>query len=279
MRPGYKNKEKNTEFMRSPKKTADRPTGKSTVRPAGKPLRGTSKKAGGAGRVRKTLWRLILLLLLALAGYELYVAGMIVYWRSHTPGPSSFMEARLAQMRLTDPEVQLQQAWVPYARISPSLKRAVIASEDSKFVSHHGFDWDGIKAALNQDLEAGEAVRGGSTITQQLAKNAFLSASRTPWRKAQEAIATVMFEHLLSKHRIYELYLNQIEWGNGIFGAEAAARHYFGVSAAHLSRQQAARLAAMVPAPRYYDRHRNTAWLRKKTSIILARIPMVRIPR
>lgn len=256
-----------------------RSTKKTTARPAGKPPRGTHKKARSAGGLKKILWRLALLLFLLLAAYELYVAGMIVYWRSHTPGPSSFMTARLAQMRETDPEARLRQAWVPYARISVNLKRAVIASEDTKFVSHHGFDWDGIKAALNQDLEAGEPMRGGSTITQQLAKNAFLSASRTPWRKAQEAVATVLLEHLLSKHRIYELYLNQIEWGNGIFGVEAAARHYFGVSAASLSRQQAARLAAMVPAPRYYDRHRNTAWLRRKTAIILARMPMVRIPR
>jgi monofunctional biosynthetic peptidoglycan transglycosylase len=121
-------------------------------------------------------------------------------------------------------------------------------------------------------------VAGGSTISQQLAKNLFTTGSRTPWRKAQEAVATVMLEAVLDKRRILELYLNVIEWGEGVFGAEAAARHYFGTGAASLTPEQAARLAAMVPNPRFYDRNRQAPWLEKKTRILLARMPSSEVP-
>ncbi|MGH8711657.1 MAG: monofunctional biosynthetic peptidoglycan transglycosylase, partial [Burkholderiales bacterium] len=124
----------------------------------------------------------------------------------------------------------------------------------------------------------GKVVAGGSTISQQLAKNLFLSSTRTPWRKAEEALITLMLEHMMDKRRILEIYLNTIEWGNGVFGAEAAAWHYYGVSASALSREQAARLAAMVPKPRFYDRNRNTPWLNRKTGIILERMNMVEAP-
>jgi monofunctional biosynthetic peptidoglycan transglycosylase len=159
------------------------------------------------------------------------------------------------------------------------LKRAVIASEDAKFVDHEGFDWEGIEKAYEKNLKKGKLVAGGSTISQQLAKNLFLNSKRTPWRKGEEAIITLMLENLLSKQRILEIYLNVIEWGNGVFGAEAASRHYFKTTAAGLSREQAAKLAAMVPNPRFYDDHRNTRYLNRRTATILARMRMSELPK
>jgi monofunctional biosynthetic peptidoglycan transglycosylase len=167
---------------------------------------------------------------------------------------------------------------VPYARISPHLKRAIVAAEDARFVEHEGFDWDAIDKALEKNRERGKVVAGASTISQQLAKNLFLSPSRTPWRKGQEAIITVMVERVMDKRRILEVYLNVIEWGEGVFGAEAAARHYFGTGAATVGPEAAARLAAMVPNPRFYDRNRSTRWLMRKTQTILARMPAAELP-
>ena len=131
---------------------------------------------------------------------------------------------------------------------------------------------------MEKNRKKGKVVAGASTISQQLAKDLFLSADRTPWRKGQEALITVMIEQVMDKRRILEIYLNVIEWGEGIFGAEAAARHYYGASAATLGAEPSARLAAMVPNPRFYDRNRNTAWLSKKTEIILARMPQAELP-
>jgi monofunctional biosynthetic peptidoglycan transglycosylase len=167
---------------------------------------------------------------------------------------------------------------VPYEKISGNLKRAVVAAEDAKFVDHEGFDWEAIEKALEKNKQKGKVVRGGSTISQQLAKNLFLSGHRTVLRKGQEALITVMIERLWDKRRILEVYLNVIEWGDGVFGAEAAARHYYGTSAASLPPEASARLAAMVPNPRFYDRNRNTAWLQKKTGMILARMPAAELP-
>ncbi|MGH8729163.1 MAG: monofunctional biosynthetic peptidoglycan transglycosylase [Burkholderiales bacterium] len=175
-------------------------------------------------------------------------------------------------------KAKIKHEWTPYEKTSTNLKRALIAAEDSRFLDHQGFDWEGIERAIEKNLQEGEIVAGGSTISQQLAKNLFLSARRTPWRKAQEAIITVMIEGLMSKRRILEIYMNVIEWGDNVFGAEAAARHYFSVSARDLSEAQAARLAAMVPRPRFYDRNRSTRWLTRKTQIILARMPLVAVP-
>ena len=157
-----------------------------------------------------------------------------------------------------------------------ALKRAVVAAEDAKFVDHEGFDWDGIERALEKNQKKGRIVAGGSTITQQLAKNLFLSPRRSYVRKVEEAIITVMLEAMLDKRRILELYLNVIEWGNGVFGAEAAARRYFGISAAQLSPEQAARLAAMAPNPRFYERNQGAPGLNRKIGIILARMPVGR---
>ncbi len=188
------------------------------------------------------------------------------------------MENRLEVIQEKNPDAGLKYKWVDYAKISNHLKRAVIASEDSKFVNHEGFDWEGIEKAYEKNLKKGKLVAGGSTISQQLAKNLFLSSKRTPWRKGEEVVITLMLEKMLSKQRILEIYLNVIEWGNGVFGAEAAARHYFKVSAGGLSKTQAAKLAAMVPNPRFYDAHRSTRYLYRRTATIQARMRFVEIP-
>jgi monofunctional biosynthetic peptidoglycan transglycosylase len=202
-----------------------------------------------------------------------------VWWmKDHDPEMTSFMESRLDAIRAKRPEAKLQHTWVPYDRISGHLKRAIVAAEDARFVDHEGFDWDAIEKAMEKNRRQGKVVMGASTISQQLAKNLFLSAEKTPWRKGQEALITVMIERVMDKRRILEIYLNVIEWGEGVFGAEAAARHYFGASAAALGPEQAARLAAIVPNPRYYDRIRSTAWIDRKTRIILARMPAAELP-
>ncbi|MDN0084463.1 monofunctional biosynthetic peptidoglycan transglycosylase [Crenobacter sp. SG2305] len=217
-------------------------------------------------------------LLAALLLYNLWIFGHIVYWRYNNPSVSSFMTEQLAVLKEDDPDAELRQRWVPYDRISANLKRAIVAAEDAKFVDHEGFDWDGIEAAFQKNLKQGRIVAGGSTISQQLAKNLFLSSKKTPWRKAEEAVITVMLEAVMDKRRIFEIYLNVIEWGNGVFGAEAASHHYFRTSAAGLSTGQAAKLAAMVPNPRYYDDHRNARGLAKKTRIIAARMRYADVP-
>ena len=226
---------------------------------------------------RSWLWRAVLALVLLLLAYQAWIFLHVWWWVDHNPDSSAFMEDRLEVMQDKNPDAELRHKWVPYSRISRHLKRAVIAAEDAKFVDHEGFDWEGIQKAYDKNLKKGKIVAGGSTISQQLAKNLFLSTRRTPWRKLEETLITVMLENLMSKRRILEIYLNVIEWGNGVLGAEAAARHYFKVSAAGLGAEQAARLAAMVPNPRYYDRHRGARGLARKTGIILARMPMVEV--
>jgi monofunctional glycosyltransferase len=167
---------------------------------------------------------------------------------------------------------------VRYDRISANLKRAVIVAEDAKFADHEGFDLEGIQRAMERNRHRGQAVAGGSTISQQLAKNLLLSGERTYLRKAQEALITLMLESVMDKERIFELYLNVAEWGEGLFGCEAAARHYFGVSSAALSPEQSARLAAMLPRPRFYDRNRDTVYLANYSTRILARMPAAQLP-
>lgn len=208
----------------------------------------------------------------------LWVVGHIAWWRSHPPGETSFMAQRMEEARAKNPNATLRYQWVDGARIAPALKRAVIAAEDAKFVDHEGFDWDGIERAFEKNQKRGRIVAGGSTITQQLAKNLFLSPDRSYFRKGQEAVITLLLEALLSKQRILELYLNVIEWGNGVFGAEAAARRYFGIGAAQLSVEQAARLAAMAPNPRFYERNPGAPGLNRKIRIIIARMPAAELP-
>ena len=230
----------------------------------------------------KTLSRWLKWSLLAIAGvfflWQLWLLAWVLLWSWVNPGETRFMEIRLAELRQKNPQAQLKQQWVPYERISPHLKRAIIAAEDAKFVDHEGFDWEGMQKAIEKNQKRGRTVAGGSTISQQLAKNLFLTPTKSYFRKVEEAIITLMLEGLWSKRRIFEVYLNVIEWGNGVFGAEAAARHYFNTSAAQLGPEQAARLAGMVPNPRYYDRNRSAPGLGRKAAIILGRMPGAEVP-
>jgi monofunctional biosynthetic peptidoglycan transglycosylase len=222
--------------------------------------------------------RILLALVALIVIYQLWVFVCIWWWVDHNPSDSAFMSARRDTLQEKTPHVILRHQWVPYERISVNLKRAVIAAEDAKFVDHEGFDWEGIQKALEKNERKGRVVAGGSTISQQLAKNLFLSGRRTPWRKAEEAVITIMLEKMMDKRRILEMYLNVIEWGEAVFGCEAAARHYYGVSAASVGPEQAAKLAAMVPNPRFYDRNRNARGLQRKTGIILARMNYAEVP-
>jgi monofunctional biosynthetic peptidoglycan transglycosylase len=229
-------------------------------------------------RVWRWAARIVLLLIAAVVVYQFWILGSVVWWIWFNPSTSAFMEDRLVVLQQKNPDAILRHEWVPYERISVHLKRAMIAAEDAKFLDHEGFDWDAIQKAYEKNLKKGKVVAGGSTISQQLAKNLFLSGRRTPWRKAEEALITLMLENVMSKRRIFEIYLNIIEWGDGVFGAQAAARYYYGTSAANLGPEQAARLAAMVPKPRFYDRVRETPLLERRTAIILDRMYQVQVP-
>jgi monofunctional glycosyltransferase len=222
-------------------------------------------------------WALVALFV-ALFAWHAYVAAVIWWWRDHPPRETAFMAYRMAELREKNPKAELRYRFVPYDRIATNLKRAMIAAEDSHFVEHEGFDWDGIQQALTKNQKKGRIVAGGSTITQQLAKNLFLSPVRSYVRKAEEAVITLMLEAILDKQRIFELYLNVIEWGSGVFGAEAAAQRYFGTTAARLAPEQAARLAAMAPNPRFYERNQGAPGLNRKIGIILARMPAAELP-
>src|SRR5882672_6238816 len=213
-----------------------------------------------------------------LAIYEFWFLAQILYWVEHNPATTNVMDSRLDALRQKDPKAGLEQKWIPYHRISNELKRAIIIAEDAKFVDHDGFDWEGIQRALEKNQRRGKVVAGGSTITQQLAKNLFLSGERSLVRKAQEAILASMLEATMSKRRIFEIYLNVVEWGESVFGAEAAARHYFGADAATLDSAQAARLAAMLPRPRYYDRNRDSPYLINYSDSILVQMDAAQIP-
>ncbi|MQM30272.1 MAG: monofunctional biosynthetic peptidoglycan transglycosylase [Candidatus Accumulibacter phosphatis] len=230
--------------------------------------------------IRLGVWlkRLLLAVIGLLLLLQFWLFGWVLWWNWVNPESTRFMEIRRAELRVADAQAQLQQRWIAYGQISANLKRAIVAAEDGKFLDHEGFDWQGIQNAIETNQKKGRVVAGGSTISQQLAKNLFLSPAKTPLRKAEEAIITLMLETVWSKQRILEVYLNVIEWGSGVFGAEAAARHYFGISASQLSAEQAARLAAMVPRPRFYDRNRNAPALLAKSDIILARMRSAAVP-
>jgi monofunctional biosynthetic peptidoglycan transglycosylase len=204
--------------------------------------------------------------------------GWVLWWKYADPGMTHFMAIRLDELREKNPQAELKRSWVAYERVSVHLKRAVIAAEDDKFVDHEGFDWEGMQKAMEKNQKKGKVVAGGSTISQQLAKNLFLSPSKTPWRKAQEAAITLMLETCWDKRRILEVYLNSVEWGEGIFGAEAAARHYFGVGAGQLGAEQAARLAVMLPAPRRYEKNPYSAFVNGRTTLILGRMQYSEVP-
>ncbi|MDD3328641.1 MAG: monofunctional biosynthetic peptidoglycan transglycosylase [Zoogloea sp.] len=196
----------------------------------------------------------LLAVVLLFVAYQLWLLGHVLWWKWVPPAETSFMSLRLDELTSGKPDAELHYRWVPYDKISIHLKRAVIAAEDDKFIDHEGFDWEGIQKAIEKNQKKGRMVAGGSTISQQLAKNLFLSPSRSYFRKAEEAIITVMIEALWDKRRILEVYLNVVEWGNGIFGCEAAAQRYYRIPAAQLAPAQAARLAVMLPNPRKYEK-------------------------
>ncbi len=229
-------------------------------------------------RLFRWMWYAVALSLATVIAVQFWFIVHIWYWAGHNPEMTAFMASRMEKLRENDPRAVLRHQWVPYNRISMHLKRAIVAAEDAKFLDHEGFDWDAIQKAYEKNLKKHKVVAGGSTISQQLAKNLFLSGERTWWRKLQEAAITVMIETIMTKRRILEIYLNVIEWGNGVFGAEAAARYHFGVAAAALTPEQAARLAAIVPSPRRYGPARETAYLQRRTEIIRARMPAAAVP-
>lgn len=217
-------------------------------------------------------------LVLVVAGLQAWFYAQILYLNAFDPASTAFMERRLEALREKNPKAALRRQWVPYERISVHLKRAVVAAEDAKFLDHEGFDWEAIQKAISRNEKRGRVVAGASTISQQLAKNLFLSGDRSYLRKGQEAVITWMLEHTMSKRRILELYLNVAEWGEGLFGAEAAARHHFGVPASSLTPAQAAWLASILPSPRRYERGRVTPYLAGRVSTIYARMDSAQIP-
>jgi len=202
----------------------------------------------------------------------------ILWWAREAPASTAIMERRLEQLHAKNPRATLRHQWVPYESISIQLKRAVVAAEDAKFIEHEGFDWEAIQKAMEKNERKGRVVAGASTISQQLAKNLFLSGERSWVRKAQEAVITAMLEQAMSKRRILELYLNFAEWGEGVFGAEAAAHYHFGISARFLDEEQAAYLAATLPSPRRYDRGHRTPYIESRMDTIRERMPKVQVP-
>jgi monofunctional biosynthetic peptidoglycan transglycosylase len=188
------------------------------------------------------------------------------------PATTAFMELRVREAASDDRKLAIRQRWVPYGRISPFLKRAVVVTEDAAFFDHDGIDLDEIRASLERNWEEGRFVRGASTITQQLAKNLYLSPSRNPVRKLRELFITRRLEASLTKRRILEIYLNVIEWGDGIFGCEAASRAYFGKSAADLTREEAALLAGAIINPRELSPARPGRRLLRRQQIVLRRM-------
>jgi len=242
------------------------------------------------------LLRLTVLAGLCLLALQLTFAGRILAMRWVDPASTTFQRSEAWRLLTTHGQIEWSQEWVDDAQISAQLKRAVIASEDAAFASHTGVDWASLEKAWdrNQRAEARAEARaqklppgsrkvepkvvGGSTITQQLAKNLFLSGERTVLRKAQEFVITLTLEGLLPKRRILEIYLNSVEWGEGLFGAQAAARHYFRVAAQRLGVDQAARLAVMLPAPKRFEKRPGSEYLISRSATIAARMGAVELP-
>ncbi len=248
------------------------------------------------------LWRWLGWLLAATVALQLFFAARIALLAYVDPQSTTFQRSELFRLA-TDAQQPLawRRQWRPYAQISDHLKRAVIASEDARFARHSGIEWDAIRkawqrnteaeqraaaaemAAAGADDEAGarapnKKIYGGSTITQQLAKNLLLSPERSYLRKGQELLLSLLLEALLSKPRILEIYLNNVEWGRGVFGAEAAARHYFKKSAADLTGLEAARLAVMLPRPRYFERLPNSTYLARRARLITRWMETTELP-
>lgn len=228
--------------------------------------------------LRKYIWWIVAAPFVLIFLIQLCFFAQIGWWKYYNPSSTSFMRTQLAELQKKKPNAKLKHQWVPYRRISNNLKRAVIAAEDSTFSEHEGVDWEAMLKAYEKNAKKGKVVAGGSTITQQLAKNLFLSGSRSYVRKVQEIIITYMLEFWLDKERILEIYLNVVEFGTGVFGAEAAARHYYQVPAAALTPEQAARLAVLLPRPRVYGKLPHSEYLARRTELILHRMNQVELP-
>jgi monofunctional biosynthetic peptidoglycan transglycosylase len=254
-------------------------------------------------------WRALvhwaMLMVVAFMALQLYFVGRIALMAWVDPQSSSFERSEAWRLSTETGHLRWRQQWVPYAQLSDHLKRAVIASEDGAFVNHDGVEWEAMEKAWQKNAKAEEKVQaqvkkatekavqkpnaaiklpkppkiiGGSTITQQLAKNLFLSGERTLLRKGQEFVLTLLLEALLDKQRILELYLNHVEWGEGVFGAEAASQHYYRKSAVQLSAYEAARLAVMLPRPRYFEKLPNSTYLSSRAQTIAARMRDAELP-
>ncbi len=237
----------------------------------------------------KSLWRWIWLCVLALLALQLYFVARIATMAVVAPQSTAFERSEAWRVVTEKGELRWRQQWVDYAQISDHLKRAVIASEDDGFSQHDGVDWEALEKAWAKNAKAEQRAEqkkttkppkivGGSTITQQLAKNLFLSGERTLMRKGQEFVLTLLLEQLLSKRRILEIYLNSVEWGEGVFGAEAAAQHYFRKPASKLSAYEAARLAVMLPRPKYFEKVPNSGYLANRAGTIVARMSEAQLP-
>lgn len=240
----------------------------------------------------RILVRWLVLIMLALIALQLFFIGRIALMAAVDPQSTTFQRSEAWRLASTG-TLRWRQQWVPYDQISNNLKRAVIASEDDDFINHDGVEWEAIEQAWERNAKAEEAaakraeknlparpvkIRGGSTITQQLAKNLLLSGERTLLRKGQELVLAYALERLLSKQRILEIYLNHVEWGAGVFGAEAAARHYFKKSAAQLTPYEAARLAVMLPRPRYFEKVPRSSYLNHRANVIVGRMRSSELP-
>ena len=248
----------------------------------------------------KALARLLVLALLAGLALQLYFVARIALMAVVNPESTAFQRSEAWLAAKNTGTLKWRQQWVAYAQVSDHLKRAIIASEDASFIMHDGVDMEALEKAWEKNTRAEERaaqstsrlaegkskmavikapkIIGGSTITQQLAKNLFLSGERTLLRKGQELLLTLMLEALLNKQRILEIYLNSVEWGEGIFGAEAAAQHYYRKPASRLSAYEAARLAVMLPRPRYFETHGNSGYLASRARTITARMSGVELP-
>jgi monofunctional biosynthetic peptidoglycan transglycosylase len=238
----------------------------------------------------KALLRWLLLLGLALLALQVFFVLRVTLMVVVDPQSTAFQRSQAWQIVNTKGSLPWRQQWVPYNQISDNVKRAVISSEDDGFSTHDGVDWDALEKAWQKNSRAEQRaeqarskrppkVVGGSTITQQLAKNLFLAGERNMVRKAQEFVVTLLLEAMLDKQRILEIYLNSVEWGEGVFGIEAASQHYFRKSAARLSAYEAARLVVMLPRPRYFEKLPNSPYLTERAAVIAARMGDARLPQ
>lgn len=246
----------------------------------------------------KSFLRWVILVLSAFLALQLFFVARIAVMAVWAPQSTAFQRSEAWRIWQEKGSLRWSQQWVPYDQISDQLKRAVIASEDDSYSGHDGVDWEALEKAWAKNSRAEEQaakraaalssnkaqnvkapkIVGGSTITQQLAKNLLLSGERTLLRKGQELVLTMLLEKLLTKRRILEIYLNSVEWGEGVFGAEAASQHYFRKSAARLTAFEAARLAVMLPRPKYFEKLPNSGYLAGRAGIITARMADARLP-